>query len=260
MLRFFLRIRSDFTENHIPVYAGNASFFLLLSVFPLATLILGLTPWLPIGTEELLELIGRILPESARTVFRYIFDMNDPTAVVSISAVAALWSASRGTYGLLRGLNKAYELKENRGYFRLRLHCFFETFLLLLAIAAVLLLYVFGQPIARWLESSPLRIVFGSAFRFLAATTVLIFLFALLYLLLPNHRVSFRSGLPGAAFSGAGWMAFSSLYSLYVNHFSGTGRLYGSLSAIAVTMLWLYICMEIFFLGGILNHNLACDA
>jgi len=245
-----------FSFFQISVYAGNAAFFLILSVFPLATLLLGLAQYLPVTSEELIAMLDRVLPEAAVPLFRYIFGMNNPTAVISVSALTAVWSASRGTYGILRGLNRAFELEETRSYLRVRLHCVVETLLLVAAIFAALLLSVFGQQAADFLQEGPFSFLVNPITRFLVTTAMLVLLFSGLYLLLPNHHVPFRAVLPGAALAGAGWMAYSALYSLYVSLFSGVDRLYGSLSTVAVTMLWLYVCMEILFLGGIVNHCL----
>ena len=57
--------------------------------------------------------------------------------------------------------------------------------------------------------------------------------------------------------AGRGWMVYSELYSLYVAHFSGLNRLYGGLTTLAVTMLWLYVCTEFLFFAGVVNRWLA---
>ena len=244
----------EFSFYQMSVYAGNAAFFLLLSFFPLVTLILSLLQFLPIDAADLIAATQIFLPESVLPVVEYIFGMRNPGAVFSLSVIVAIWSASRGTYGVLRGLNRAFGLRETRSYLHVRLTCVRDTLLLVAAILAALLLYVFGRPFAALLEAGPLAFLVNPLFRFLLATLLLILLFCLVYRILPDHRVSFRSVLPGAVLSGAGWMGYSALYSYYVNHFSGMSKLYGGLTAVAVTMLWLYVCMEILFFGGVLNR------
>ena len=239
----------------LSVHAANAAFFLLLSVFPAATLILALLRFLPLRVEDLFSAAALFLPDASLSVFEYIFGIRNPGRVISVSAVIALWSASRGTYGILRGLNRAYRLRETRGYVRVRIACLFDTLLLVGAILAALLLYVFGQEAADLLHLPFLSLFRNDFFRFLTACAILILLFAALYCSLPNHHIHFSACLHGAVFSGAGWMIFSWLYSFYINYFSNMDQLYGGLSAIAVTMLWLYICMEIFFLGAVINRR-----
>ena len=81
-------------------------------------------------------------------------------------------------------------------------------------------------------------------------------LFTAVYMVLPNKRNGFWDSLPGALFSAVGWAAFSSVYSVYVTHFSGISNIYGSVYAVAISMLWLYCCLEILFFGGALNRLL----
>ena len=66
----------------------------------------------------------------------------------------------------------------------------------------------------------------------------------------------FRHSLPGAVFAALGWMIFTRLYSVYVEHFAGLSNVYGSVYAVALSMLWLYCCISIVFYGGTLNRIL----
>jgi len=245
------------SRYHLSVYAGNSAFFMILSIFPLATLLLGLFQYLPIDSSDVLDILESVLPEAAYQLFHYIFGMGNPTAVISISAVVTIWSASRGALGILKGLNRAYHLTETRNWFRVRIGCIADTLMILIAVLAALLLYVFGKPLTELLEAGPLSFLVNDFTRFLVATAALILLFALVYRIIPDHKVSFRAVLPGALFSGLGWMIYSWLFSIYITHFSDATKLYGSLHTITVTMLWLYVCTEILFLGAILNYELA---
>ena len=77
-----------------------------------------------------------------------------------------------------------------------------------------------------------------------------------MYAALPNKRNSFRESLPGALLASVGWLVFSDLYSVYVENFSGYANIYGSVYALALSMLWLYFCISIVFYGGALNAYL----
>ena len=62
---------------------------------------------------------------------------------------------------------------------------------------------------------------------------------------------------PGALLASLGWLVFSNLYSIYVRNFSGYANIYGSVYAVALSMLWLYFCVMILLYGGLLNRVLA---
>ena len=53
--------------------------------------------------------------------------------------------------------------------------------------------------------------------------------------------------------AAVGWQVFSDLYSIYVERFTGYSNIYGSVYAVALSMLWLYCCVSILFYGGALN-------
>ena len=81
-------------------------------------------------------------------------------------------------------------------------------------------------------------------------------IFTVLYMVLPNGKNTFFDSLPGALLASSGWLIFSDLYSIYVENFSGYANVYGSVYAVALSMLWLYFCMAIVFYGGALNRLL----
>ena len=82
-------------------------------------------------------------------------------------------------------------------------------------------------------------------------------LFSLLYLALPNRRQRLSRVLPGALAAAGAWLLFSALFSVYVNHFAKGLALYGSLTTMVLTMLWVYVCVSIVFYGAFFNRLLA---
>ena len=78
--------------------------------------------------------------------------------------------------------------------------------------------------------------------------------FTALYMVLPNRRNRFWSSLPGATVAAVGWQVFSNLFSIYVQRLNVYTNIYGSVYALALGMLWLYICVTIVLFGGVLNR------
>lgn len=210
---------------------------------PLAALALGLLQLLPMGGGALTALAERLFSPDTARLLTFLLEAGDPVAVISLSAVTALWAASRGTLSVLRGLNDAYGLRESRGFLALRLACLGDTLGILLAVlgAAALLFAV------------PIRVISPTILQEFLQFPVLTLFLCLLHRILPNHRPRFLRVLPGAAFASVSLLVFSRVYGWYLSAFSGPGRLYGNLSAVAATLLWLYICMELVLFGGFLN-------
>ena len=110
-------------EMEIPGHAASAGYFIVLSVFPSLVLVLSLLRYTPLDAGDLLDLLKDFLPEALMApAERLVISTYAHTSgtVISLSAVGALWSSSRGIYGLITGLNAIYGVAEDRGYFYTR--------------------------------------------------------------------------------------------------------------------------------------------
>ena len=77
-----------------------------------------------------------------------------------------------------------------------------------------------------------------------------------MFMVLPNRKNSVSESFPGAVLASVGWLVFTKLFSYYVENFSQYSNLFGSVYALALSMLWLYFCLSIVFYGGALNQLL----
>ncbi len=247
-------------ELQVPLYAANACYFMVLAVFPALLLLLGLLRYTPLEVERLGEMLRGILPEAllegAEELILITYD-NTSGAAVGLSAVTVLWSASRGIYGLLTGLNAVYGVAEDRSWFFTRLISVAYTFAFLLVLLLTLFLHVFGTGILGLLENSGVPFLRFLSWILGLRFFLLLFLqtgiFTAMFMALPNRRNGFWDSLPGALLASIGWLVFSNLYSIYVEHFAHLSNVYGSVYAVALSMLWLYWCICIVFYGGVLN-------
>lgn len=251
-------------QMHIPLHAAYAAYFIVLAVFPALVLILSVLRYTGMEVRGLVELLDDILPstmaEGAEELI-YSTYRNSSVAMVGVSAVTALWSASRGIYGLLTGLNAVYGVSENRGYIYTRSISVVYTFVFILILLLTLVLHVFGNSIINLMRqvNNPVVIFFTDLIdlRFFLLLFLQSLVFTLMFMVLPNKRRSrFMESLPGGVLSSLGWLVFSDIYSIYVENFSKYSTIYGSVYGIAITMLWLYCCMSILFYGGALNRYL----
>lgn len=245
----------------IPLYASHAGFFIILAVFPALVLLMSLLRYTGLEVRNLAEILDGIVPEALLPMAkRLIITTYQSTSgtVISISALATLWSAGRGIHGLSTGLNSIYDVEENRGYLYTRLMSVVYTVLFLLVLLLTLVLHVFGTSLLSWIAiaESP---IFGFLedvvdLRFFLLLGVQTALFAAMFMVLPNKRNKFMDSLPGALLASSGWLIFSDIYSIYVERVAGLSNIYGSVYAVALSMLWLYVCVCLVFYGGALNH------
>lgn len=258
--RSFIRRISSY---HVSLYAANASFYIILSVFPAIMLVLSLLPYTSFSEEDLLSAINSVIPSILEPLFAYIVkDLSGSAtgALVSISALVAIWSSSRGVYCIQVGLNAICGTKESRSYVHMRLISMCYMVLLIAALLLTLAINVFGHQLSAYLLEQSLPVVrfWGHVlqFRGLILLFLLSALFTAIFCVFPNRKSTPRRTFPGALAAAFGWLAFSSLFSYYVRNFGDYSVFYGSLSTIAIGMLWLYICISILFYGGVLNQLL----
>ena len=249
------------SEQKVPLYAANASFFLILSIFPVLVLLLALVRYTGLQVETLTDLISAVVPSALMPmVNRLVLSayVNSTGTVLSVSAVAALWSASRGMYSFVMGLNAIYEVRENRGYLRTRLLSMGYTFAFLVVLMLTLVLHVFGGDLLRLLEGLPIPEFLMSLLdlRVFLLLVLQTFLFCGMFTVLPNERNRVGESLPGALLASIGWQIFTNLYSVYSQKFTAYASIYGSVYVVALGMLWLYLCICIVFYGGVLNKIL----
>ena len=253
----------SFQELHIPLHAANACYFIVLSVFPALLLVLSLLRYTGLQVETLVEVVCSVLPAAlADTAEDLVICTWQSTsgAVVGLSAATAIWSASKGVYGLLTGLNAVYGVSENRGYLYTRGISVVYTFVFFLVVLLTLALHVFGNSILGMLTMVDNAVIIFLVdlldLRFFLLLGIQSLVFTLMFMALPNKRNRFRDSLPGGVLASLGWLVFSDVYSIYVENFNSYANIYGSIYAVALCMLWLYCCMSILFCGGALNHYL----
>lgn len=257
MVKAFLKkLRAD----AVSAFAAQAAFFVILSFIPFFIFLLTLLKYLPIPIESLLRGTEKVFPvalhEFVAPLLEEVFS-NTTKALLSVSVITALWSASRGFLVIMRGLNAVYGNREIGNYFTVRVLSVLYTLIFALVLILTLLLLVFGnqiylyiQSMVPWLEHAALLVISIRTVTFFLALAVY---FLILYHVIPHRKNRIAEELPGAMLSAAGWLGFSYLYSFYIDHLSDFSAMYGSLTAIVLCMFWLYACMYIMFIGAELN-------
>jgi len=259
-INLVMKIAKKIQEDNVGVYAAQAAFFILIAFFPTTMLFLTLLNYLPFSAEQARSFTVNFLSPSVSgfvdSLISEIFQKASG-AVLSVTTVTALWSASRGLFSVITGLNAVYGAHENRGYVKLRLITVIYMLVFMITLIITLVIIVFGGTIANWLiETFPELENATSLFtwvRWLFGFCLLVLFFLALYTFAPKHKTGLVAEFPGAVISAAGWLGFSAIYSFYINNFANYSYLYGSLTAIVLLMLWLYICMNILFFGAEIN-------
>ena len=122
---------------------------------------------------------------------------------------------------------------------------------------AALFLIAFGNTIVTFIHSkytklsTTINIILN--WRIIWQCLSLFLIFWLMYKYVPNHKVKFKSQIPGAAFSAIGWYILSYVFSIYLKVFKNFSVIYGSLTSIILLMIWVYWCMYTVLIGAEIN-------
>jgi membrane protein len=254
---FFEKVSRD----NVSAFSAQAALFIMISSFPFVMVLLNLLRFFPISQIDLILFVKPLLPETiapfAASVISDLYQKSTGT-LLSVSAVVTLWSSSRGALSIIHGLNAVYDIEENRNYFVLRFMSCFYTLVFILMILASLLMLVFGNSVYQLIaQKAPLLRALAGIFismRTFLFLGVLTLFFMFLYKAIPDRKSKLIHHVPGALFAASGWLLFSFVFSIYIDHYGNYSYMYGSLTTIVVSMLWIHICMYIVFLGGENNH------
>lgn len=260
---FYHRLRTivnHCADKELGLYAAQASFFITLSAVPLFIVSLSLFRFvLPISYADFLQGIYQLTPTGTHALLTHLFNdayRRSSATILSISSLTTLWSASKCVFALRKGLNKIHDIEKRRGYVYDRISSLFYTLALLLVLLFSFVVLIFGNKLQHILSQLfPFLSKFIDIFlglRSLPAILILMTFFLGIYLLLPDADTTFKQEIPGAMFCTAGWLFLSFAFSFYVDRFTGKS-MYGSLTAVVLTMLWLYLCMYLVLIGAELN-------
>lgn len=247
-------------EDDIPGLSAQLSYYFLLSLFPLLIVLFTLLPYFPIPHQDMLGVIRDFAPVEAMDLIEKnvnnIMDQRNG-GLLSFGIIGTIWSASNGINAIVKAFNKAYNVKESRSFIVSRGMAILLTFGMILVLILAIVLPVFGRQIGLFLFSqlgyTTEFIKVWNTLSWLVSAIILFLIFTGLYWIAPNVKLKCRSAFPGAVFATVGWIISSIGLTFYVGNISNYSLTYGSIGAIIVLMIWLYISAFIIILGGEIN-------
>ncbi|MFB5198218.1 YihY/virulence factor BrkB family protein [Neobacillus sp. KR4-4] len=247
-------------EDDLPGLSAQLAYYFLLSLFPLLIVLFTLLPYFPIPHQDMLGIVRDFAPSEAMDLIeKNVHDiMNHRNgSLLSFGIIGTIWSASNGINAIVKAFNKAYNVKESRSFIVSRGMAILLTFGMILVLILAIVLPVFGREIGIFLFSqlgyTTEFIKLWNALSWLVSAIILFLIFTGLYWIAPNVKLKCRSAFPGAAFATVGWIVSSIGLTFYVGNISNYSLTYGSIGAIIVLMIWLYISAFIIILGGEIN-------
>ncbi len=256
----------EFSEDNVSDWAAALTYYGLLSLFPALialVAVVGLVGDPATTTTKITNIVTQIGPRSAASTFsgpiRSITAHRSASGLLLIAGLAtALWSASGYVGGFMRAANVIFETPEGRPIWKLRPLQLLVTLVMVILLALVALSLVLTGPIVNAV-AGPLGI--GSAAvsawniaKWPVLLLVMVLMFSVLYYAAPNVKQrSFRSVMPGVAFSLVVWGIASAAFAFYVANFASYDKTYGTLGGVICVLVWFWITNVALLLGMELN-------
>lgn len=248
---------------------GRMAFYHFLAVFPSLLLFFAVTARLPhVGPhlkETLADLSRQVLPNPASALVTSMIDELNQRALsraqVIPASIGALWASLNGTWAMIFGLNTAYEVKEQRPWWKLSLTIVgLALSLAVTGTVAVFLIFCGTAIQTEFLNrhvSLAKAVIAFRALQWITLICLLLFSFALLYRFGPNLRDhQWRWSTPGAVVALVLWIASTFAARFYFEHVNNYERIYGHLNAVAMLLLWLYVSNGAILIGGEMNSEI----
>jgi membrane protein len=256
-------------DNDFSGMAAEMGFMLMLGIFPALLFLMAVFAWM--GNKSFINpvllFLSNVIPDDSmkliHTVLNEVMIFSKGGLLAAIGIVVTLFLTSNAVAVILKGLNRAYKVEETRSFVYTRIlsviMVFVNTFMLFLSINMI----VFGKIITNFLvhyagishafEISLLTLRWPVAF------FALYFMAFINYYILPDlkgdEKLKRKSALPGTLFFCIFWLVGSWAFSIYVNNLHTYNRVYGTIGAFAMLMMWLYYTSILLLIGGEINSQ-----
>ena len=262
---FFKRLYDRSFDADVFSHAAQVAFYFSFGLFPLLYFLVSLFGVvLESSTElraELFSYLRQIMPFSVFELVRTTVDeivSNSTGGKLTLGLVVTLWSASAGIDGVRTALNEVYRLKEERAWWRTKLQSLLLTFVFAVLTAIMLAIVFYGWHAVQvglagvGLEiTSPLVLI---AIEWVTILTIMLLSCEIIYNTLPDFK-KFRWVwiTPGSIVAIILWLLLTTGFRTYLGYFNSYNKAYGSLGAVMIMMLWLYLTALALMVGGAIN-------
>ncbi|WP_333816396.1 YihY/virulence factor BrkB family protein [Tabrizicola sp.] len=263
LLDFLRDVKVEIDRDRVLAVAAGVTFYALLAIVPAITALISVFGLImaPAEVPGLMAPVGSVLPEEAAALIteqatRIAGKAGGTLSLTALIAlVIALWSANGGTKALIEALGIAYDAKETRSFLRLNLVALGFT------LGAIVLVIVLGVLVGLLPFLVDRMGQFGETLvltlRWPAILALLLAVLAAIYAWAPDRPDAEWVWItPGAVVAAIGLVAASAGFGWYVANFGSYDETYGSLAAVVVLMLWIWLSTVMVLVGAEINAEL----
>jgi len=257
----------EFSDDQCTDLAAALTYYSVLALFPALLALVSLLGL--VGqrgkTDELVGVLSDMgagsVADTIKGPLQQLTENSSAGLVLIIGIVGALWSASGYVGAFGRAMNRVYEIREGRPFWKLRPVMIVITLIAVILAGLVAIGLVVSGPLARaigdaiGLGETTVTVWNIAKWPVLLALAALVV--AILYYATPNvKQPKFRWISVGAAIAIIAWFIASALFGLYVSQFSNYNKTYGSLAGVIIFLLWLWITNLALLFGAELDAEM----
>lgn len=258
-VQFWKKLYRSWQEDAVGTTAAALTYYGILSLFPFLLFLVALAGLAldPKATAELVQQVGRFAPGPVTQILEARLTSLQQSAsgkLLTVGIVGAIWAASGAVTMLMQALNRCYDVRETRPFWKTRALAIGVTLgagvVAVLASAVTFFVPLVGAAIGGRAGAAVTWL------RFPVAGAIMIALFAVLYWVLPNVRPRFQWITPGSVAAVVLWLLASWGFSEYVRHSKSYEATYGTLGGVIVLLVWMWLSSVVVLLGAEINKIL----
>ncbi len=264
LLDLLIKTGKEVIDDDCASLAAQLAYYFALALFPALLFVVALASYLPVPViNDVVNAIAPIVPADVLSIIRgqlESIDSGEPTSLLTIGILGAIWSSSGAMTSIVSALNKAYDIPETRPWWKVRLVSVALTIALVVFILLSFTIIVAGPNAGHWLTGW-----LGLSATFDTVWTVLRWplTFALamsgisiVFYYAPDADQDWVWVTPGSIATTIAWVLFSLVFRLYVTKVGDYAATYGALAGAAILLLWLYFSGLALLIGGELNSEI----
>lgn len=263
--KILIQVKDQIGENNVSIISAGVAFFAFLAIFPAIGALVSIygLAMNPQNIQDQLSQLYGVMPQQAYEILKAQVEnlMETSGSALGWSMAAgillSIWSANKGTKSLFTGVDIAYDTVNNRGFFKQNgLTLLFTFGAIILVILSMALIVAFPVLVGQLGLPSTIESIISWG-RWILLAVIVVWFLGMVYKHAPNKTTPhFKWVFPGAILATLLWLIASWGFSFYVKNFGSYGEVYGSISAVVVLLLWLFITSFIILLGAELNSEI----
>jgi len=260
--KFLWDLYQQISSDNVFNGAAALGFYLTLAIFPALILLMSTIPYWPIEEIDsaIMDVLGTVLPpEASGLVEGVVTEVTTQRRgdLLSFGLLGTIWAATTGMYAIMQQLNMTYKVTEARSFLWGRFIALMLSMLFGVLVLGAFSLIVLGGYIEAWAGEyfglpEVMMTIFG-VLRWVIVVVGMLLGFAIIYYFAPNVKQKFKFITVGSLFGSTLLIIASLGFAVYTRNFADYSATYGSIGAVIILMLWLYMAGLVILIGSVIN-------